>query len=107
VPPTPSPKGSLPRNVKLLGLASMLNDIASEMIYPLLPHFLLTVLGGNRVQLGVIEGVAESTSSLLKLWSGGRSDRATPADRAGDRPLAGLRRPDGRSGRQGDSDLAP
>ena len=38
----------LPRNVKLLGWASCLNDIASEMIFPLLPQFLITVLGGNR-----------------------------------------------------------
>jgi MFS family permease len=71
-----SPTTSLPRNVKLLGLASLLNDIASEMAYPLLPGFLIGVLGGNRVHLGLIEGVAESTASLLKLWSGGRSDRA-------------------------------
>ncbi|MHB1559596.1 MAG: MFS transporter [Isosphaeraceae bacterium] len=70
---TPPP---LPRNVKLLGLASLLNDIASETIYPLLPQFLIAILGGNKVQLGLIEGVAESTASLLKLWSGGRSDRA-------------------------------
>jgi MFS family permease len=71
-----SPAPSLPRNVKLLGLASLVNDIASEMVYPLLPQFLLAVLGGNRVHLGLIEGVAESTASLLKLWSGGRSDKA-------------------------------
>jgi MFS family permease len=67
---------SLPRNVKLLGGASLLNDVASEMVYPLLPEFLLTVLGGNRFQLGIIEGVAESVASLLKLFSGAWSDRA-------------------------------
>ena len=66
---------ALPRNVKLLGWASCLNDIASEMVFPLLPQFLITVLGGNRFQLGIIEGVADSTSSLLKLWSGAWSDR--------------------------------
>jgi MFS family permease len=66
----------LHRNVKLLGWASCLNDIASEMIFPLLPHFLLTVLGGNRFYLGVIEGVADTCGSLLKLWSGAWSDRA-------------------------------
>jgi MFS family permease len=59
-----------------LGLASLLNDIASEMIFPLLPNFLLTVLLGNRFYLGVIEGAADSVASLLKLWSGGRSDQA-------------------------------
>ncbi len=68
-------KAGLPRNVKLLGLASLVNDIASEMIYPMIPVFLIGVLGGNRVQLGLIEGAADSVASLLKLWSGGRSDR--------------------------------
>ncbi len=56
----------LPRNVKLLGVASLFNDIASEMIYPLMPQFLMTVVGGNRFHLGIIEGIAESVSSLLK-----------------------------------------
>jgi MFS family permease len=60
----------------VLGLASLLNDIASEMIFPLLPGFLLSVLLGNRFYLGVIEGVADSAASILKLWSGGRSDQA-------------------------------
>ena len=66
----------LPRNVKVLGLVSLVNDIASEMIFPLLPTFLLTVLGGNHFSLGIIEGAADSVASLLKLWSGGRSDQA-------------------------------
>ena len=69
-------RSPLHRNVKLLGWASCLNDIASEMIFPLLPQFLMTMLGGNRFYLGVIEGVAESVASLLKLWSGGWSDRS-------------------------------
>ena len=46
-PPAAPPPEPLPRNVKVLGLASLLNDTASEMIYPLLPHFLLTGLGGG------------------------------------------------------------
>ncbi|MCC9609059.1 MFS transporter [Blastopirellula sp. JC732] len=74
-PEKPEARPPLPRNVKLLGAASLLNDIASEMIYPLMPQFLLTVLGGNRFYLGIIEGLAESVSSLLKLWSGAFSDR--------------------------------
>ena len=73
---TVPPNRALPRNVRILGLASLLNDTASEMIFPLLPSFLLTILGGNRFYLGVIEGVADSVASLLKLWSGGRSDQA-------------------------------
>src|SRR3990172_5147598 len=70
-----SSRPTLPRNVKLLGWASCLNDVASEMIFPLLPQFLMTVLGGNRLDLGIIEGVADSVSSLLKLGSGAWSDR--------------------------------
>jgi MFS family permease len=65
----------LPQNVKVLGWVSFLNDVASEMIFPLLPQFLLTVLGGNRFLLGVIEGIVDSASSIVKLWSGGWSDR--------------------------------
>jgi MFS family permease len=74
--PASPPPQPLPLNVKVLGGASLLNDIASEMIFPLLPTFLLTVLRGNRFYLGVIEGVADSAGSFLKLWSGGRSDQA-------------------------------
>ena len=62
-------------NVLILGLVSLFTDISSEMIYPLLPLFLTTVLGGGPAFLGVIEGVAESTASLLKLVSGIVSDR--------------------------------
>lgn len=65
----------LPRNVKVLSFVSLLNDVASEMIFPLLPQFLLKVLHGNAEWLGAIEGAADSFSSLVKLWSGGRSDR--------------------------------
>jgi MFS family permease len=70
----PSTRPPLSRNVKLLGWISFLNDVASEMIYPLLPKF-LQALGGNTVQLGAIEGLAESTASLVKLFAGGWSDR--------------------------------
>ena len=62
-------------NVLVLGLVSLLTDVSSEMIYPLLPLFLTTALGAGPVFLGVIEGVAESTSSFLKLCSGIISDR--------------------------------
>ena len=64
-----------PRNVFALGWASFLNDTASEMIYPLLPVFLTTTLGAGAAFLGLIEGIAESTASLLKLFSGWFSDR--------------------------------
>jgi MFS family permease len=65
----------LTRNVIILGFVSLLNDAASEMIYPLLPVFLSSVLGAGPAALGVIEGVAESTASFLKLYSGYLSDR--------------------------------
>lgn len=62
-------------NVFVLGLVSFFTDVSSEMIYPLLPLFLTGVLGAGPAFLGVIEGVAESTASLLKLLSGVVSDR--------------------------------
>lgn len=65
----------VPKNVKALGFVSLLNDAASEMIYPLLPIFLTSVLGVGAGALGVIEGIAESTASLLKLFSGWVSDK--------------------------------
>lgn len=74
--PEKTTREPLARNVKLLGFASLLNDISSEMIFPLLPHFVMTVLGGSRASLGMIEGAADSLSSLLKLASGHWSDRS-------------------------------
>lgn len=62
-------------NVLILGAVSFLTDVSSEMIYPLLPLFLTTVLGAGPAFLGVIEGGAESTAALLKLLSGIFSDR--------------------------------
>jgi MFS family permease len=65
----------LPKNVFLLSLVSFLNDISSEIIYPLMPAFLSITLGASPFAIGVIEGMAESASSLLKLFSGYLSDR--------------------------------
>ncbi|MCD6363354.1 MAG: MFS transporter [Synergistetes bacterium] len=65
----------LPKNVVILGLVSFLNDTASEMIYPLLPIFITKVLGLSALALGGIEGIAESSSSLLKILGGYLSDR--------------------------------
>jgi MFS family permease len=62
-------------NVLWLSVVSFLNDAASEMIYPLLPLFLVGTLGAGPAVLGVIEGIAESASSLFKLLSGWFSDR--------------------------------
>ena len=66
---------SLPRNVLAIGLVSLLNDASSEIIYPLLPIFLATNLGASAKAIGIIEGLAESISSLLKLFAGYLSDR--------------------------------
>jgi MFS family permease len=71
----PGWRRGLTRNVVVLGFVSLLNDGASEMIYPLLPVFLTAVLGAGPAALGIIEGIAESTASLLKLYSGYLSDR--------------------------------
>jgi MFS family permease len=65
----------LPPSVWLLGLISLLTDTASEAIYPLLPAFLSAVLGARPLALGLIEGVAEATSSVLKIVAGRVSDR--------------------------------
>lgn len=62
-------------NVGILAIVSLLNDAASEMIYPLLPLFLVQTLGAGPAFVGIVEGVADSTSSLIKLASGWLSDR--------------------------------
>ena len=63
------------RNIFFLGLVSFFTDISSEMIYPLLPVFLISVLGVGPTFVGLVEGVAEATASFLKLFSGWISDR--------------------------------
>jgi len=60
----------LPSTVWLIGLISLVNDSASEMLYPLIPLYLASVLMAGPRALGVIEGIAEATASLLKLFSG-------------------------------------
>ncbi|HKS21922.1 MAG TPA: MFS transporter [Thermoanaerobaculia bacterium] len=61
--------------VILLGLVSLLNDSASEMIYPLLPVFLVSTLGATPLVVGIIEGSADALASVLKLVAGSVSDR--------------------------------
>ena len=69
----------LPRTVWLIGLISLVNDSASEMLYPLIPLYLSAVLMAGPKALGLIEGVAEATASLLKLFSGVLMDRTRRA----------------------------
>jgi MFS family permease len=66
---------ALPRTVWILGLISLVNDGASDLIYPLLPLYLTSVLMAGPRALGLIEGIAEASASLLKLVSGVLSDR--------------------------------
>ena len=72
---TQEKKGGARRNIFFVGLVSFFNDFSSEMIYPLLPFFLTTVLKAGAASLGVIEGVAETTASVLKFFSGYWSDK--------------------------------
>lgn len=65
----------VPKNVFLLGLVSLFNDVASEMIYPIVPIFLTSVLGAPVSIVGLIEGIAEATASIMKFVSGYISDR--------------------------------
>jgi MFS family permease len=68
---------TLPKTVWALGLVSMFMDISSEMIHALLPLFLTTSLGASVALVGLIDGVAESTASISKIFSGYLSDRFT------------------------------
>ena len=65
----------LPRNVLALSLVSLLNDVSTETVYPLMPAFLALSLGASPFAIGLIEGFAESIASILKLFSGYFSDR--------------------------------
>src|SRR5688572_5334732 len=66
---------SLPANVFALSFVAFLNDVSSDIIYPLLPAFLFLTLGASPFAIGLIEGFAESVASILKLFSGYLSDK--------------------------------
>ena len=68
-------KHTLNKNVRALGVVSLLNDASSDMLYPLIPLFLTKVLGASIPFVGLIEGVAHSTASIVKLFSGWLSDK--------------------------------
>jgi MFS family permease len=65
---------AVPRTVFALGLVSLLMDTSSESIHSLLPAFLVTALGASALSLGVIEGIAEATNAITKVFSGAISD---------------------------------
>jgi MFS family permease len=68
-------KFGISKNVFVLGLVSFFNDVSSEMIYPIVPIFLTSILGAPVAIVGLIEGIAESTASILKVVSGWLSDK--------------------------------
>ncbi len=85
----------LPRTVWMIGLISLINDASSDMLYPLIPLYLTSVLMAGPKALGLIEGVADAAASLLKLFSGmmmDRTQRAKPWMIVG-YSLAGIGRP--------------
>src|SRR6185295_9295347 len=63
------------RNVILLGWVSFFTDVASEMLYPIMPLFLVMTLGASPALLGVIEGIAEGGGVILRWAAGAMSDR--------------------------------
>lgn len=68
--------GKISKNVIILGIVSLLNDFASEMVYPIVPIFLVSVLGAPALVVGFIEGVADSISKILQAFFGITSDRS-------------------------------
>ena len=65
----------LTRNIFILGLVSLFTDLSSQMVFPLIPLFLTSVLGTGAYAVGIVEGAAETTASLLKVVSGYWSDK--------------------------------
>lgn len=72
--PTKSTLQQIPAGVWVLGFVSMLMDISSEMIHSLLPLFMITTLGASALAVGLVEGLAESTALIVKIFSGALSD---------------------------------
>ncbi|MDD1637935.1 MAG: MFS transporter, partial [Methylococcaceae bacterium] len=66
--------GQIPAGIWILGFVSMLMDISSEMIHSLLPLFMVTTLGTSVFVVGIIEGLAQSTALIVKVFSGILSD---------------------------------
>jgi MFS family permease len=73
-PGAPAPWRALPTGIWVLGFGSLFMDISSEMIHSLLPVFMVTTLGASMVTVGIVEGVAEATAAIMKVFSGALSD---------------------------------
>jgi MFS family permease len=74
-PEVPAGRRAIPAGVWALGFVSMLMDISSEMIHALLPVYMVAVLGTSALAVGLIEGIAEATASIVRIFSGALSDR--------------------------------
>ena len=72
--PSPASPGALPTGIWILGFVSLLMDVSSEMIHSLLPMFMVGTLGASVSAVGLIEGIAESTALIVKVFSGALSD---------------------------------
>jgi MFS family permease len=70
-----SEEGAYMQNILFLGLVSFFTDLSTEMVYPLIPFYLTSAFGATPAILGIIEGIAESLASLLKIFSGYLSDK--------------------------------
>ena len=70
-----TPERRIPAGVWALGMVSLFMDLSSELIHALLPVYLVTILGTSMITVGVIEGIAEATASITKVFSGALSDR--------------------------------
>ena len=75
IPAASSGPRAIPKSVWALGFVSMFMDISSEIVHALLPVYMATVLGATALQIGLIEGIAEATASITKVFSGAISDR--------------------------------
>ncbi|MGH8661481.1 MAG: MFS transporter, partial [Burkholderiales bacterium] len=69
-----APSSAIPRGVWMLGLVSLFMDVSSELIHSLLPVFMVTSLGATALMVGVVEGVAEATALIVRVFSGTISD---------------------------------
>lgn len=72
--PSPATSSQLPRSIWILGFVSLLMDVSSEIIHSLLPIYLVTMLGASALAVGVIEGAANATAPIIKVFSGALSD---------------------------------
>ncbi|MBA3967275.1 MAG: MFS transporter, partial [Nitrospirales bacterium] len=73
-PPSPPGRPVIPKSIWALGFVSLFMDMSSELIHSLLPVYMVTVLGASLLSVGIIEGFAEATALLTKMFSGVLSD---------------------------------